>query len=135
MGIRDALKGLRGNTKESNAEDELDVEIPDPTWFAPRYDGCYQAVGAAVVLRFLPGGRAFESTDAQPPGPEHQNPSRGEYTGAGRFNVQHQFERIVSYVVREADPVQVRDGFEANRFNAADRGTADLQFVFKPDLD
>jgi hypothetical protein len=135
MGIRDALRAIRGGDKKSDQDDGPDVEAPEPTWFQPRYDGCYQAVGAGVVLRFLPGGKAFEATDGHGPGPEEQNPCRGEYTGAGRFNVQRQFERIISYIVREDDPVQIRDGFGANRFNAADRTSADLQFVFKPDND
>ena len=133
MGLRDTLRGMRGGGKKAAPDEGPDVEAPEPTWFQPRYDGCYQAAGAGVILRFLPGGRAFESTDGQDPGPEQQNPCRGEYTPAGRFNVQRQFERIVSYIVREADPVEVRDGFAANRFDAADRTAADLQFVFKPD--
>lgn len=135
MGIRDTIRGMRGGGKRTVEEDDPDVEAPEPTWFQPRYDGCYQSVGAGVVLRFAPGGRAFESTDGENPGPEQQSPCHGEYTAAGRFNVQRQFERIVSYIVREADAAQVRDGFEANRFNAADRTSADLQFVFKPDAD
>ncbi|SDO19472.1 hypothetical protein SAMN04515671_0102 [Nakamurella panacisegetis] len=134
MGIRDVLRGLRSGGKTTE-DDGLDAEAPEPTWFQPRYDGCYQVAGAGIVLRFLPGGRAFESTDGDDPGPQQQNPCRGEYTAAGRFNVQRQFERIVSYIVHEADPIAIRDGFEANRFDAATRVAADLQFVFKPDAD
>ncbi len=137
MGIRDALKSLRGIDKNAAEEDISDAEAPEPTWFQPRYDGSYDAAGPAdavpaVRLRFLPGGKVFESSDADAtPGPEQQNPCRGEYTPAGRFNVQRQFERIVSYAVLELEP----EGFLARRIDAADRTTAELHFVFRPDTD
>ena len=116
-----------------NAED-TDTEAPEPTWFQPRYDGKYDggpdSAGPAhrVLLRFVPGHRVFESTDADP-GPQQSNPCRGEYTGAGRFSVQRQFERIVSYAVLEMEP----EGFFARRINSADRSTTELHFVFVAD--
>lgn len=70
-----------------------------------------------------------ESTGLEVPGPEQQNPCRGEYTPAGRFNVQRRFERIISYAVLEMQG----DGFHARRINAADRSTAELTFAFVPD--
>lgn len=145
MGIRDALKSLRGEKGAGGkAEAEQDItegEAPEPTWFLPRYDGSYlggadsAGPGTQVLLRFLPGGKVFESTgssapDMEPqPGPEQQNPCRGEYTAAGRFNVQRQFERIISYAVLEMEP----DGFFARRINGADRSTVELHFRFRPD--
>ena len=56
-----------------------------------------------------------------------QNPCRGEYTAAGRFNVQRRFERIISYAVLEMDT----NGFVARRINTADGSTAQLTFVFR----
>ena len=146
MGIRDALKSLRGGEKGTGGKGQAEQAItegdaPEPTWFQPRYDGSYlggtDSAGpvAGLVLRFLPGGKVFESTATggpgadQPPGPEQQNPCRGEYTAAGRFNVQRQFERIISYAVLETEP----QGFFARRINGADRSTAELHFVFRPD--
>ena len=132
MGLRDALRSLRGGATSPAEELVSDAEAPEPTWFQPRYDGRYDAVlaGAQVSLRFLPGGKVFESdgTDLTP-GPEQQNPCRGEYTAAGRFNVQRRFERIISYAVLEMQP----DGFQARRINAADRSSVELPFSFVPD--
>lgn len=141
MGIRDALKSLRGGEKTNGDKhkgeaDITEAEAPEPTWFVPRYDGVYLAPapsagpGTDVALRFLPGGKVFESSDGSlRPGPEQQNPCRGEYTAAGRFNVQRQFERIISYAVLEMEP----EGFYARRINGADRTTAELHFLFRPD--
>ena len=139
MGIRDALKSLRGGDRDKSGEGEQDItegEAPEPTWFQPRFDGSYQAEldvaspAGQVALRFLPGGKVFESSGAdEQPGPEQQNPCRGEYTAAGRFNVQRKFERIISYAVLSMEP----EGFYARRINAADRSTAELLFTFRPD--
>lgn len=82
-----------------------------------------------VALRFLPGGRVFESAPDASPGPQDPNPCRGEYTGAGRFNVQRRFERIISYAVLEMLP----DGFTARRIDGADRSTKELMFSFVAD--
>lgn len=132
MGLRDALRSLRGSATSPAEELISDAEAPEPTWFQPRYDGRYEAAlqDSPVSLRFLPGGKVFESrgTDATP-GPEQQNPCRGEYTAAGRFNVQRRFERIVSYAVLEMQP----DAFQARRIDAADRSTAELSFSFVAD--
>lgn len=140
MGIRDALRSIRGIPKDV-AEDAADVETPEPTWFQPRDDGSYDTEatgtgGPARRLRFVPGGRVFESDVADAaPGPEQPTPCRGEYTGAGRFSVQRRFERIVSYTVleMEAGGVTGRPGFLARRIDSADRTTAELQFFFVPD--
>ncbi len=132
MGLRDALRSLRGSTTSPAEELVSDAEAPEPTWFQPRYDGRYDAAldASRVSLRFLPGGKVFESagTDTTP-GPEQQNPCRGDYTAAGRFNVQRRFERIISYAVLEMQP----DGFHARRINGADRSTAELVFSFVAD--
>lgn len=135
MGLRDALRSLRGGTTSPAEEPVSDAEAPEPTWFQPRYDGRYEAAPAdttdfRVSLRFLPGGKVFESTGTPlTSGPEEQNPCRGEYTAAGRFNVQRRFERIISYAVLEMQA----DGFHARRINAADRSTGELTFTFVPD--
>lgn len=132
MGLRDALRSLRGGTTSPVEELVSDDEAPEPTWFQPRYDGRYHAMlgDSSVSLRFLPGGKVFESTGTDAtPGPEEQNPCRGEYTAAGRFNVQRRFERIISYAVLEMQP----DGFQARRINGADRSTAELSFSFVAD--
>ncbi len=138
MGLRDAWKSLRGGDKTAAEVDISDAEAPEPTWFQPRYDGTYDgdadsaAPGVRLQLRFLPGGKVFESTDADAtPGPEQPNPCRGEYTAAGRFNVQRRFERIISYAVLDLEPA----GFLARRINAADRSTVELHFVFRPNDD
>jgi hypothetical protein len=134
------LRSLRGADKQGDAEaaarNDSDAEAPEPTWFRPRYDGTYDggadsaAAGLRVSLRFLPAGKVFEATDADVlPGPENNNPCRGEYTPAGRFNVQRQFERVISYAVLEMEA----DGFFARRINAADRSTVELHFAFRPD--
>ncbi len=147
MGIRDMLRSLRGGEKKASTEDETDVEAPEPTWFQPRFDGSYDATGteaggSGLRLRFLPGGSVFESdgtagTEQTPdiPAPDQPDPRRGEYTGAGRFNVQRRFERIVSYAVleMEAGPTQDQPGFLARRIDAADRTMAELHFLFRPD--
>lgn len=132
MGLRDALRSLRGGTTSPAEEPVSDTDAPEPTWFQPRYDGRYEAVldDSPVSLRFLPGWKVFESSGTDvAPGPEQQNPCRGEYTAAGRFNVQRRFERIISYAVLEMQP----DGFHARRINGADRSTAELSFSFVPD--
>ena len=132
MGLRDALRSLRGGATSPAEEPVSDAEAPEPTWFQPRYDGRYAAElgDSRLSLRFLPGGKVFESEgDDDTPGPEQQNPCRGEYTAAGRFNVQRRFERIISYAVLEMQP----DGFRARRINGADRSTAELSFSFVPD--
>ncbi len=88
-------------------------------------------IGAGeIALRFQPRGKVVESpvTDGTVE-PDERNPCQGEYTAAGRFNVQRQFERIISYAVLEMEP----EGFFARRINAADRSTAELHFVFRPD--
>src|ERR1700712_4418281 len=137
MGIRDALKSLRGGDRAGGAEQNItDDEAPEPTWFQPRFDGRYDAdldgagdqagVGAPITLRFLPGGKVFESSRADDPAAP-QDPCRGEYTAAGRFNVQRKFERIISYAVLEMEP----EGFLARRINGADRSTAELHFRFE----
>ncbi len=143
MGIRDTLKSLRGGDKDGDRnqaeQDITDVDAPDPTWFQPRFDGSYlggaasAGPGMQVVLRFLPGGKVLESSTAasgssEAPGFDQQNPCRGEYTPAGRFTVQRQFERIISYAVLEMEP----EGFLARRINGADRSTAELHFTFAP---
>ena len=132
MGLRDALRSLRGGATTPAEEIVSDAEAPEPSWFQPRYDGRYDAplADSRVSLRFLPGGKVFESEgiDATP-GPEQQNPCRGEYTAAGRFNVQRRFERIISYAVLEMQA----DGFHARRINGADRSTVELPFAFVPD--
>lgn len=90
---------------------------------------------AAPQLRFFPAGRVFESSGADAiAGPKRQNPCRGEYTGAGRFNVQRRFERI-SYAVLEMETgkIEGRPGFLARRIDGADRSTAQLNFFFRPD--
>ena len=145
MGIRDALRSIRGGEKRSSADDDTDVDAPEPTWFQPRYDGSYDAPStdpgaAALRLRFLPGGKVFESTGTAEgaqatPGAQDENPCRGEYTGAGRFNVQRRFERIVSYAVLEMEGGEAEGppGFRARRIDAADRSTAELHFRFRPD--
>ncbi len=152
MGIRDALKSLRGGEKsggekgaggQGKAEQDItEGDAPEPTWFQPRFDGSYlggadtAGPGAQLSLRFLPGGRVFESTASGtpgadgPPGPEEENPCRGEYTAAGRFNVQRKFERIISYAILEMEPT----GFFARRINGADRSTIELHFLFRPDV-
>ena len=135
MGLRDAFRSLRGGTTGPTEEFLSDDEAPEPSWFQPRYDGRYHAArpgadDSGVSLRFLPGGKVFESTGADTtPGPEQQNPCRGEYTAAGRFNVQRRFERIISYAVRDMQP----DAFLARRIDGADRTTAELSFSFVPD--
>ena len=136
MGIRDTLKSLRGGDKNKAEEDITEQEAPEPTWFQPRFDGSYVAGidsgdhGVEIALRFLPGGKVFESAVADGAAvPDPQNPCRGEYTAAGRFNVQRQFERIISYAVLEMEP----EGFFARRINGADRSTAELHFVLRPD--
>src|SRR3954451_14856525 len=103
MGIMDSFKSLRGGAKAKAEEDIADTDVPEPTWFQPRIDGRYEAQGNAgdpgvgVALRFLPRGKVVESTVADgAPGAEQRNPCQGEYTAAGRFNVQRQFERIIS---------------------------------------
>ena len=136
MGIRDTLKSLRGGEKNKAEEDITEGEAPEPTWFQPRFDGSYMARidsgdhRVEVALRFLPGGKVFESPVIDGSAvPDQQNPCRGEYTAAGRFNVQRQFERIISYAVLEMEP----EGFFARRIDGADRSTAELHFVFRPD--
>lgn len=134
MGLRDALKSLRGG-EAAKEEDISDADAPEPTWFQPRSDGSYaadlaSAVGGQVGLRFLAGHRVFETTGGPgASGPEEPNPCRGEYTAAGRFSVQRRFERIVTYAVLE----MTTDGFRARRIDAADRSTAELDFGFLPD--
>ncbi|MET3804091.1 hypothetical protein ABIB25_001077 [Nakamurella sp. UYEF19] len=133
MGFKDILKSMRGGEKKGDLEDAGDTDAPEPTWFQPRYDGNYRAEpepGSGLSLRFLPGGKVFESATEAAPGPEQQNPCRGEYTAAGRFNVQRQFERIISYAILEMQD----DGFLARRINGADRTTIELLFTFSPDL-
>ena len=132
MGLRDTLKSLRGADRNAVEEDASDAEAPEPTWFQPRWDGTYVAPAEppappVVGLRFLPTGKVQESADGAT-GPDQQNPV-GEYTVAGRFNVQRRFERIISYAVLAMEP----DGFVARRINAADRSTLELHFVFRPD--
>jgi hypothetical protein len=137
MGIRDTLKSLRGGEKNRAEEDITAEEAPEPTWFQPRFDGIYVARSDSadqplgVSLRFMSAGKVFEYplVDGKPLQDE-QNPCRGEYTAAGRFNVQRRFERIISYAVLEMEP----DGFLARRINAADRSTVELHFVFQPDI-
>jgi hypothetical protein len=136
MGIRETLKSLRGGDKSKAEEEITEQEAPEPTWFQPRFDGSYAAGfdsgdhGVEVALRFLPGGKVFESpVNDGAAVPDAQNPCRGEYTAAGRFNVQRRFERIISYAVLEMEPA----GFFARRINGADRSTAELHFVFRPD--
>jgi len=132
MGIRDTLKSLRGGDKNKAEEDITEQEAPEPTWFQPRFDGSYVAGidsgdhGVEIALRFLPGGKVFESSRADDPAAP-QDPCRGEYTAAGRFNVQRKFERIISYAVLEMEP----EGFLARRINGADRSTAELHFRFE----
>lgn len=141
MGIRDALRSIRGGDRQAAADDGGEADAPEPTWFQPRYDGSYDVDGTGpgpgtLRLRFLPGGRVFESggADADPEA-ERQNPCRGEFTGAGRFNVQRQFERIVSYAVleMEAGTGEGHPGFLARRIDSADRGMSELHFLFHPD--
>ena len=131
MGLRDALRSLRGGATAPAEESISDGEAPEPTWFQPRYDGRFTAAPAdmPVSLRFLPGGRVFESIGDTAPGPHEANPCSGEYTGAGRFNVQRRFERIISYAVLEMQ----LDGFTARRIDGADRTTAELTFSFVAD--
>lgn len=142
MGLRDALRSLRGSGATDTDAELSDAEAPEPTWFQPRYDGFYEApVDSSsspdvVRLRFLPGGKVFETygsgtaagTDAFP-GPEVHNPCQGDYTAAGRFNVQREFERLISYAVLD----MLDDGFAARRIDTADRRTLELQFVYRPD--
>lgn len=131
MGLRDALRSLRGGATAPVEESISDGEAPEPTWFQPRYDGRYRAPLAdiQVSLRFAPGGRVVESTGDADPGPQELNPCRGEYTAAGRFNVQRRFERIISYAVLEMRP----EGFTARRIDGADRTTAEMAFTFVAD--
>lgn len=141
MGIRDALRSIRGGEKKAATDDSTEAEAPEPTWFQPRHDGSYEVSAPGpgpteLRLRFLPGGTVFESSGADAtPGSEQQNPCRGEYTGAGRFNVQRRFERIVSYAVleMEAGATEGESGFLARRIDGADRSTAELHFIFRPD--
>lgn len=130
MGLRDALRSLRGGGTSPAEEAVSDGEAPEPTWFQPRSDGRYSAAlaDAPVSLRFLPGGRVVEST-GDPGAAENADPCRGEYTAAGRFNVQRRFERIISYAVLDMQP----DGFTARRINGADRSTVELSFSFVAD--
>ncbi len=140
MGLRDALKSLRGGSTHGALEDISVADAPDPDWFRPRFDGSYRvpadaaaAAGAGahgIELRFLPSGRVAESADPDESDAGSANPCQGEYTAAGRFNVQRRFERIISYAVLEMQP----DGFIARRINAADRSTAELPFTFAPDV-
>jgi hypothetical protein len=126
------LRSLRSGSTSPADEPVSDAEAPEPTWFQPRHDGRYDAslTDSRLSLRFLPGGKVFESRGVDvTPGPEQQNPCRGEYTAAGRFNVQRRFERIISYAVLEMQP----DGFHARRIDAADRSTVELSFSFVPD--
>lgn len=135
MGLKDALRSLRGGGTSPTEEAISDAEAPEPTWFQPRYDGKYDAelaaaAGGRVSLRFLPGGKVYESAGTQAtPGPEEENPCRGEYTAAGRFNVQRRFERMITYAVLDMLP----DGFHARRIDGADRSTVELSFAFVAD--
>lgn len=136
MGLRDALKSLRG-TKSADADAEIsEAEAPDATWFQPRHDGVYEAApqssspsAVRIQLRFLAGGKVVESRDADHALGSQDSQFRGEYTPAGRFNVQRQFERIISYAVLDIEP----DAFLARRINTADRDTVELRFAFRPD--
>lgn len=135
MGFKDVLKSMRGGTKKGDLEDIDAAEAPEPTWFQPRYDGSYRAASEqsqGLSLRFLPGGRVLEvpfDPTATEPAPEQQNPCRGEYTAAGRFNVQRRFERVISYAILEMQD----DGFLARRIDGADRTTVELSFAFASD--
>ena len=135
MGLKDVFRSLRGGTTDEAEQLLSDADAPEPTWFQPRFDGNYEATAdslnqSPVQLRFLPSGKVFESTEADvAPGPEQQNACRGEYTAAGRFNVQRPFERIITYAVLEMETA----GFRARRINAADRSTVELTFTFRPD--
>jgi hypothetical protein len=136
MGLRDALKSLRGN-KNNDADAEIsEAEAPDATWFRPRHDGVYESAlpstspsAVSIQLRFLAGGKVVESRDADSALGSQSSQCRGEYTAAGRFNVQRQFERIISYAVLDTEP----DAFLARRINTADRDTVELRFAFRPD--
>jgi len=143
MGLRDAFRSLRGGTDPTAEVEISDGEAPEPTWFQVRTDGFYEAPLdpsadlMSVRLQFLPGGKVSElngtrSADAQlisGQRQEHQDPRLGDYTAAGRFNVQRRFERIVSYAALELTP----DGFLARRIDTADRQTLELQFIFRHD--
>jgi hypothetical protein len=138
MGIRDALRSMRGADKNPTADG--DDEVPEPTWFQPRHDGSYHSepsepgAPAEWHLRFLSTGKVFESSGGDGgDGPDQHSPRHGEYTGAGRFHVQRQFERLVSYAVPEPDGPQDQIGFRAHRVDSADRSTLELQFLFRPD--
>ena len=140
MGLRDALRSMRAGATTSRGEATTSTEElvagdeATETWFQPRRDGSYEALlhpGTQLFLRFLPGWKVVESTTGEAvPVAEQQNPSRGEYTAAGRFNVQRRFERIITYTVLDIQ----QDGFVARRINAADRADApELSFTFLPD--
>ena len=122
MGIRETLKSLRGGDKNKAEEDITEQEAPEPTWFQPRFDGSYVAGidsgdhGDEIALRFLPRGKVVESPVTNGTAvPDERNPCQGEYTAAGRFNVQRQFERIISYAVLEMEPEGSSPGASTER--------------------
>lgn len=124
MGLRDALRSLRGGDESVPADGS--PEISEITDFRPRTGGRYEAeVDAAsadppLTLRFS-GSRVSESTTAGEAG--------GEYTPSGRFSVHPRFERPIIYTVLSADA----ESFTARRTDAGTGQVAELRYRFVAD--
>jgi hypothetical protein len=134
MGLRDALRSLRGNPGEDETEEEAaSSDVPEPTLLSPRSDGIYEGGpdpdgDGALFLQFgggkvreivAPDAAAARTTGA---------PRVGEYGAAGRFMVQERFERPVIFTVLDSDA----DGFTARRTNSATGNTSELRYTFVP---
>ncbi len=124
MGLRDALRSLRGGDESAPADGS--PEIPEIIDFRPRTDGRYKAevdpasADPPLILRFS-GSLVSESTTAGEAG--------GEYTPSGRFSVHPRFERPIIYTILRAD----EQGFTTRRTDAGTGQVAELRYRFVED--